>query len=143
MNRFPAIALAVTLFLISSIPLQAANRVYKPHSQVNDPNLVMQLRQEMAHLENGFVEIETHNTAGEVDYDQILKAVERMEATSRTIQRVVANKEWSPPLKDLNSQLQSIRRSISRRDPLTLRKNIDAMYDSCFHCHAANAPKVN
>ena len=134
---------ASLLAFSSSASAGAAERVYKPHSSVNDPTLVMQVRQEMSRLEGGFVEIEPHNTAGQVDYDKILKAVENMEAAARTIQRVIANKEWSPLLKDLNSQLQSVRRSSNRQDPITLRKNIDAMYDACFHCHASNAPKYD
>ena len=55
-------------------------------------------------------------------------------------QKVVADREWTPPLNNLSTQLQKIRNSASRQDPITLRKDIDGMYNSCFRCHAANAP---
>lgn len=145
MTKFFLFLLSGALLLTVSPPASAAaaERVYKPHSSVNDPKLVLQVRQEMSRLEGGFVEIETHNTAGQVDYDKILKALEQMDAAARTIQRVIANQEWTPLLKDLSSQLQRVRRSASKQDPITMRKNIDAMYDSCFRCHAANAPKYD
>jgi hypothetical protein len=134
----PLLALA---FWLAAAPAAAADRPYKPHSKMNDPQLVLQLRQEMSQLESGFVEIENNVTAGGVDYDKIVELVDRMDATRRTVQKVVPNKDWEPMLKGLTAQLQKIRKSSARRDPITLRKEIDALYDSCFRCHAVNAPR--
>ncbi|HSA59103.1 MAG TPA: hypothetical protein VLJ37_05400 [bacterium] len=127
--------------LLAAGVASAAERPYKPHSKLNDPQLVLQLRQQMTQLESGFVEIENNITAGGVDYDKITALADQMDAVRRTIQKVVPNKDWEPMLKGLNSQLQRIRKYSARQDPLTLRKEIDALYDSCFRCHAANAPR--
>jgi hypothetical protein len=139
MNRLrPLIALPL---LLAAVTASAADRPYKPHSKMNDAQLVLQLRQEMSQLESGFVEIESNITAGGVDYDQIVALVDRMDATRRTIQKVVPNKDWEPMLKGLTSQLQKIRKFSARQDPISLRKEIDSLYDSCFRCHAVNAPR--
>ena len=119
----------------------ARERAYKPHSNVNDSTLVMQLRQEMSRLEGGFIAIEQNFTASGVDFDAIKKAVSEMDATRRTIERIVPQKDWKQPLNDLNSQLEKVRKAASRQDPITMRKAVDGMYDACFRCHTANAPK--
>lgn len=137
---FAAASLAGLLIATGAL---AREQVYKPHSNVNDPNLVLQLRQEMSRLENGFVTIEEHYTAAGVDFDAIKKAVSEMDAARRTIGRIVPQSAWKEPLNDLNSQLEKVRKAASRQDPITMRKAIDGMYDSCFRCHAANAPKYN
>jgi hypothetical protein len=139
MRHLPS--LIALVLLLASVTASAADRPYKPHSKMNDPQLVLQLRQEMSQLESGFVEIEGNITAGGVDYDKIVALVDRMDATRRTIQKVVPNKDWEPMLKGLTAQLQKIRKYSSRQDPITLRKEIDALYDSCFRCHAVNAPR--
>jgi hypothetical protein len=137
-RAFFSLAFAVLLIGAGAF---AAQRVYKPHSEVNDPKLVTQLHQQMGLMENGFVTIEDHFTGNNVDYDAILKAVSQMEATGRTIHKIIPDKEWNAPINGLNSQLAKVRSAASRQDPMNLRKQVDALYDSCFQCHAANAPK--
>lgn len=142
MKPIAAAVLAVAALAAASLGF-ARERTYKPHSEVNDPKLILQLRQQMALMENGFSGIEEHFTGSNVDYDAILKAVSQMEATGRTIQKVVPDKEWKEPIAGLNSQLAKIRKAAGRQDPITLRKQVDGLYDACFRCHAANAPQRN
>jgi hypothetical protein len=143
MKPIAAVLSVIAVILATASSGSARERAYKPHSQVNDPQLVLQLRQQMALMENGFSGIEDHFTGSNVDYDAILKAVSQMEATGRTLRKVVPDKEWNEPLAGLNTQLAKVRKAAGRQDPITLRKQVDALYDSCFRCHAANAPQGN
>ena len=127
--------------LLTGVGYLAEARVYKPHSQVNDPRIVMQLHQQMNLLSESFVEIEEGESRGEVDYARILRAVEKMEAARQTVRQIVSNKAWAKPLNDLSLQLKQVRKAAIKENPLLLRREIDSLYQTCFKCHAANAPK--
>lgn len=132
--------LALTgLFL--GIATLAQARAYKPHSQVNNPALVTRLHQQMDELSNSFGDMEDNESRTGVNYDKILEAVKKMETAQQTIRKIVPDKAWNMPLGGLSAQLQKVRKAATKRDPTLLREEINGLYDVCFKCHAANAPK--
>lgn len=42
---------------------------------------------------------------------------------------------------DHNETAVNLRKAATQQDPVLLRKKIDGLYESCFRCHAANAPR--
>lgn len=139
-KKITVLALAAMLAATYAV---AQDRVVKPHSTVLDAQLSMQLREEMGHLEGRFVEMEDAFTGGKVNYETILKGLEQMQATQRTIERIAPKKGFAEPLKGLSSQLEKVRKAAKQESPMVLRREMDGLYDACFRCHAMNAPKYN
>jgi hypothetical protein len=132
---------AVLGLLTLAFSMTAEARTYQPHSRINDPVLITQLHQQMALLEDNFMKIEDSTTASSIDYNAILKAVEQMDAARTTIRQIVPDKSWNKPLTDLSSQLKKVDQAAVKQDPAMLRSAVDGIYDTCFRCHAANAPR--
>lgn len=116
------------------------SRVYYPHSQINNPMLVMQLHQQMDFLRNKFGQLEDDYSQDVIDYARVAEAVKQMDATRMTIRKIVPDKEWTDPLLGLSRGLRSIQKAAEEEDSKILRGALDNLYNSCFRCHSANAP---
>ncbi len=135
------IILFVTIFTSIAFTVSGGE---PPHSKSKKLKVSSALRQNMTLMEGQYINLQILTKSNGMDYDQILKALEKMEGHAQKIRQINgksdANEILDQPLVDLDSQIAGLKKYIVSRNPIRLRKGIDRLYSSCFRCHEAHAP---
>ncbi len=124
-----------------ALPMTGAQGRQKGHPEGSSVEATVPLREAMTRMEAQYLKLAILSSESAMDYNALREGLDNMQSAAQRARKINTNQALDQPLKDLSGRVSRLNRFLEKQDPIRLKKGIDGLYDSCFRCHEAHAPR--